>query len=232
MEEMEPREPLARRSSWIADEAPPEGQRAALLRLVAAMRKITEGLMDMDAPEADLLEAAEATERFAERLEATRTGHRTWGFAETSTSGNTHAMFDRSPLIGLGNPVAPPLRLREEGNEVVGTAVFGTQYEGPPGHVHGGMVAAAFDEALGMAQAMTGQPGMTGTLTVRYRRPTPLHTEVRFRARVERVEGRKIFATGTLHAGEVLCAEAEGVFIMVDFERFRAEVERQASAKG
>jgi acyl-CoA thioesterase FadM len=94
------------------------------------------------------------------------------------------------------------------------------------------MVAAAFDEALGMAQAMTGQPGMTGTLTVRYRRPTPLHTELHFRARVERVEGRKIFAAGTLHAGEVLCAEAEGVFITVDFERFRAEVERRAAGKG
>lgn len=227
MDEREPGEPFARLSSWIADEAPPEGQRAALLRMVAALRKITEGLIDMDAPEADLVAAAEAAERFALRLEATRTGHRTWGFAETSTSGNTRAMFDRSPLIGLGNAVAPPLRLWVEGDEVVGTAVFGTQYEGPPGHVHGGMVAAAFDEALGMAQAMTGQPGMTGTLTVRYRRPTPLHTEVRFRARVERVEGRKIFATGTLHAGEVLCAETEGVFITVDFERFRAEVEQR-----
>ena len=221
MEETGPTEPLARRSSWIADDAPPEGQRAALLRLAAAMRKITEGLMDMDAPEADLLAAAEASERFAERLEESRTGHRSWGFSETSPSGNTRAMFDHSPLIGQANPVAPPLRLWVEGEEVVGTAVFGRQYEGPPGHVHGGMVAAAFDEALGMVQAMTGRPGMTGTLTVRYRRPTPLHQELRFRARVERVEGRKIFASGTLHAGEVLCAEAEGVFISVDFDRFR-----------
>jgi acyl-coenzyme A thioesterase PaaI-like protein len=231
MDETRPTEPFARPSNWIAGEAPPEGQRAALLRLVAAMRKISEGLMDMEAPEADLLAAAEATERFAERLEATRTGHRTWGFAETSTSGNTRAMFDRSPLIGLGNPVAPPLRLSVEGEEVVGSAVFGTQYEGPPGHVHGGMVAAAFDEALGMAQAMTGRPGMTGTLTVRYRRPTPLYTEVRFRARVERVEGRKIFAAGTLHAGDVLCAEAEGVFIMVDFERFRVAAEQRRAGE-
>ena len=226
MEETGPREPFARLSTWIANEAPPEGQRAALLRLAAALRKITEGLMDMDAPEADLSAAAEASERFAERLEATRTGRRSWGFGETSPSGDTRALFDHSPLLGMANPVAPPLKLWVEGDAVVGTAVFGKQYEGPPGHVHGGLVAAAFDEALGMAQAMTGQPGMTGTLTVRYRRPTPLSVEVRFRARVERVEGRKIFATGTLHAGEVLCAEAEGVFIMVDFERLRVEVER------
>jgi acyl-coenzyme A thioesterase PaaI-like protein len=224
MEPTEPREPFARLSTWIPGEAPPEGQRAALHRLAAALRNITEALMDMDAPEADLIAAAEASERFVERLEATRTGHRSWGYSETSPSGNPRALFDHSPLLGLANPVAPPLRLRIEGDAVVGTAVFGKQYEGPPGHVHGGLVAAAFDEALGMAQAMTGHPGMTGTLTVRYRRPTPLHTEVRFHARVDRVEGRKIFASGTLHAGDVLCAEAEGVFISVDFERLRIAI--------
>jgi acyl-coenzyme A thioesterase PaaI-like protein len=106
-----------------------------------------------------------------------------------------------------------------DGDRIIGRANFGAQYEGPPGHVHGGIIAAAFDEVLGMAQARTGRPGMTGTLTIRYRRPTPLHTEVVFEARVDRVEGRKIFAAGTLHAGETLCAEAEGIFISVDFSR-------------
>jgi hypothetical protein len=36
---------------------------------------------------------------------------------------------------------------------------------------------------------------------------------------VDRVEGRKIFTSGTLHAGDDLCAEAEGLFISVDFSR-------------
>ncbi|GMV84387.1 MAG: aromatic compound degradation protein PaaI [Dehalococcoidia bacterium] len=232
MEPLEPREPLARLSTWMPGEAPPEGHRAALLRLAAALRDITEALMDMDAPEADLIEAAEASERFVERLEATRTGHRSWGYGETSPSGNPRALFDHSPLLGLANPVAPPLRLRIEEDGVVGTAVFGKRYEGPPGHVHGGLIAAAFDETLGMAQAMTGQPGMTGTLTIRYRHPTPLHTEVQFRASVDRVEGRKIFTSGTLHAGDILCAEAEGVFISVDFERLRTAMRGTDSPPG
>jgi acyl-coenzyme A thioesterase PaaI-like protein len=105
---------------------------------------------------------------------------------------------------------------------VHGRAVFGSAYEGPPGHVHGGYVAAAFDEVLGFANALSGTPGMTGTLTVRYRQPTPLHTELRFEARFERAEGRKIFTSGQLFAGDTLCAEAEGLFIAVNFERFRA----------
>ena len=88
--------------------------------------------------------------------------------------------------------------------------------------MHGGYVAAAFDEVLGFANALSGNPGMTGTLTVRYRRPTPLHTELRFEAHYDRSEGRKIFTSGQLFAGETLCAEAEGLFISVDFERFRA----------
>ena len=61
---------------------------------------------------------------------------------------------------------------------IKGTVTFGSAYEGPPGHVHGGYVAAAFDELLGMTQSLGGMPGMTGTLTVRYRRPTPLRTEL------------------------------------------------------
>ena len=208
--------PFFRPSTWLAD-GPPSGQRLAWHKLSAAMRKINEALMDMDAPEAALLAAAERAEAFAVSLEETRTGHSAWGFAEASVGGSPRMMLDRSPLIGLGNPVAPPLTFRQEGDHVEGTGTFGLQYEGPPGSVHGGFVAAAFDEVLGMAQSLTGRPGMTGTLTVRYRKPTPLHTDLRFVARVDRVEGRKIFASGELFAGETLCAEAEGIFISVDF---------------
>ena len=91
---------------------------------------------------------------------------------------------------------AAPLHLKVRGDKVHGTAVFGAAYEGPPGCVHGGFIAASFDEVLGMTQSMTGHPGMTGTLTIRYRRPTPLHAEIRFEAELDRVEGRKIFTVG------------------------------------
>lgn len=209
---------MASSSRWVPGE-PPAGQRAALHRLAASMRKVTEAISDMDASEEDLVAAADAFEAFAERFEASRRGHRIWGYAESAPAGDVLAIFDRSPTIGLGNPIAPPLAMRIDGEDVVGTGTYGRQYEGPPGHVHGGQVAAAFDEVLGMAQSRTGRAGMTGTLTIRYRKPTPLYTELVFRGRVDRVEGRKLFTSGTVHAGETLCAEAEAIFITVDFEK-------------
>ncbi|OAI41178.1 hypothetical protein AYO38_04295 [bacterium SCGC AG-212-C10] len=206
---------------WRPDDQPPAGQRAAFHRLAAAIRRMNELLMDSEMPEDELLAAAEAAERFANRLADGPRGRPHWGYAETSNAGDTRAFFDSSPIIGMANPVAPPLTLWVSEEGVEGTARYGQQYEGPPGHVHGGFVAASFDEVLGMAQSQTGSPGMTGTLTVRYRRPTPLHREVRFRGKVDRVEGRKIFTSATLYEGETLCAEAEGLFISVDFRRFR-----------
>ncbi len=207
-------------SRWT-EAPPPTGQRVALHKLSAALRKINEALMDMDAEEADLLAAATAAEQFAARLEETRTGHHQWGFAESSTAPSTRVMLDRSPIIGLGNPLAPPLSFRVEGNQVKGSGRFGLQYEGPPMSVHGGFVAAALDELLGMAQSLSGKSGMTGTLTIKYRRPTPLHKDLDLTAWVDHIEGRKIFVSGTIHHEGTLCAEADGVFISVDFEKMR-----------
>src|SRR5688500_4014751 len=211
-------EPLFRPSSWLAD-GPLDGQRLAWHRLSASLRQINEALMDMDATEADLLAAAERAEIFAANLETTRKGRQHWGFAESSVAGTPRGMLDRSPIIGLGNPVAPPLTFAVEGDHVVGRGSFGLQYEGPPGCVHGGFVAAAFDEVLGMAQSLTGTPGMTGTMTVRYRKPTPLYADLRFEGWVDRVEGRKIFTLGRALHDDELTAEADAVFITVDFSK-------------
>ncbi len=214
--------PSLRISSWV-QEPPPSGQRTAWHRLAAGMRAVNEALMDMDASEQDLEAAAEALHQFAENLEKTRTGRQHWGFGESAPAGTTRAMMDRSPIVGLGNPVAPPLVFGVEGDQVVGRGRFGLQYEGPPNSVHGGFVAAALDELLGMAQSLSGKAGMTGTLTVRYRKPTPLHTDLTLTARVEKVEGRKIFTSGEVRAGDMLCAEAEGIFISVDFQAVFAQ---------
>jgi acyl-coenzyme A thioesterase PaaI-like protein len=208
---------------WNASEMEAGGAWGEKRRLAAAMRVVIERLMTSDAPEDELRAAADALERYAERLARHPRADRYFGFAESANAGNVLAFFDQSPIIGRANPIAPPVVMRaEDGRVVVGTARFGSAYEGPPGCVHGGWVAAAFDELLGFAQSLTGQGGMTGTLTVRYRKPTPLHTELRLAARVDRVEGRKIFASGEIHAGEVRTAEAEGIFISVDRARFLA----------
>jgi acyl-coenzyme A thioesterase PaaI-like protein len=140
--------------------------------------------------------------------------------AEASVTGDPHTSVFVSPFVGALNPLAPPLSVDMVDDAIVATGVFGDQYEGPPGYVHGGVIAAVFDEVLGFAQSLSGRPGMTGRLTIHYRSPTPLHTELRVEGRVDRMDGRKIFTTGRLFHGDTLCAEAEGLFISMDPQRF------------
>ena len=194
-------------------------QRLEMRRLADAMRLVIDRLVATRAPQERLAEAATALEAIAAQLEGYPQGHTFEGFSESANAGDPHAFFDHSPIIGRANPLAPPLDLATLEDKVVGRARFGSAYEGPPGAVHGGYVAAAFDELLGMAQSLGGKPGMTGTLTIRYRRPHPLHTEIEFEAELVRVEGRKIFTTGRSYAGGNLLAEAEGIFISVDFSK-------------
>jgi acyl-coenzyme A thioesterase PaaI-like protein len=213
---------------WDAMRAQAAGSWAESRRLAAAMRMVIERLIKIDAPEDELRRAAEGLERYAGRLETHPQRMRPAGFAEAANAGDIGAFFDYSPLIGLSNPLAPPISLWADGDRVYGTVTFGSAYEGPPGCLHGGFVAASFDEVLGFVQSLTGRPGMTAKLVTRYRQPTPLHTELRFEARVTRSDGRKNFAEGRLYAGETLCAEAEAIFIAIDREKVMELDEAQA----
>lgn len=200
-------------------------------RLADAMRLVIERLVPSNAPEPELRRAAEGLERYAERLKEHPRLRRSLGHSEAATAGDVGAFFDQSPLIGLANPLAPPITIAQSGERgAVASVRFGSAYEGPPGCVHGGYVAAAFDEVLGFVQSLSGNPGFTGKLTIRYRNPTPLHTELRVRATLLRSEGRKNFTEARLMAGDTLCAEAEAVFITArpgSIDELEAARERQ-----
>ena len=182
----------------------------ARVRLAEVTRDFIRGSMVSTSDAADILAAAGLVEEALARV------------ARDGASGNVAAadshFTDRSPFYGTMNPLSMPMQLGRddafgEHGLITGCAVFTEPHEGPPGHVHGGFIASAFDEVLGMSQSLTGRPGMTGRLTVTYRAPTPLHTEIVFRGWVDRVEGRKIHTKGTSHHGDVLCSEAEGLFL-------------------
>lgn len=202
-------------------------------RLATAMRLVIERLVPSNAPVDELQRAADALERYAEALKDHPRLKDARLYGESANAGDVGAFFDQSPLIGLANPLAPPLTIgRKDDRHAHATGIFGSAYEGPPGSVHGGFVAAAFDEVLGYVQSLSGHPGMTGTLKVIYRSPTPLHTPLLFEAKLERVEGRKIFTSARLEAGGVLCAEAEAIFISFREGQMKkladARVEREA----
>ena len=140
---------------------------------------------------------------------------------------------DQSPIRGRRNPVAPPLVLERvegpDGPRMLGEVTFSRVYEGPPHGVHGGFVAALFDEILGAAQGLVPPPGVTALLAIRYRNVTPIEEPLRFEAWIADDRERRIEARATCHAGDTLTADARGTFVRVDFE---AVQQRMAGRRG
>lgn len=187
-------------------------------QLAAAVRDLVDAVLTAEhASPDDLLDAAAAAEEIAIRLgREPRTDDRT----RSRPSARDHTDYlPRSPLVGEVSPLAPPVAWRVVDGRVQARGIYHAAYEGPPGYVHGGWVALTFDEILGMANLAAGRPAMTGTLKVRYLRPTPLHTEVEIEGWTDRVEGRRVVARGRMVANGRVTAEAEGLFVIIDAER-------------
>ena len=123
------------------------------------------------------------------------------------------AFFPYSPVIGPRNPLAAPARFEVSNGEIHGEVTLGPVFNGPPGSVHGGVTALVFDEVLGCTALANGFGGYTGTLSVRYLKPVPIGEPLRLEGRMGEIDGRKAVARGQMWVGDVLCAEAEGVFV-------------------
>ena len=123
------------------------------------------------------------------------------------------AFFPYSPIIGRLNPASPPAEFWVKDVEVHGRMNLSAVYAGPPGMVHGGIIAMVFDELLGVVNVVNDKGGYTGTLKVVYQRPTPLLKEITLRAWPSGSEGRKLFVSGEMVCDGVVTASAEGVFI-------------------
>ncbi|WP_327115309.1 PaaI family thioesterase [Nocardia sp. NBC_01730] len=126
--------------------------------------------------------------------------------------------WTRFDLPARGNITLPPFFIDHADQDGVDARItFRTFHLGGNNAAHGGHVAIGFDDLLGMTAAVhTGAVTRTASLTVDYRAITPLNTELKVRAWVERREGRKVYVRATLHDGERLCAEANGLFIVLN----------------
>jgi hypothetical protein len=199
------------------------------LQIAEELRVVCDELLATSAPVEELERTRMIVNQAVSLLKSRPHSHDYVGPSEGSFA-PMNSFLDRSPIIGAINPLSVPMRMDIEGDgginsTVVGYALFPAAYEGPPGCVHGGFIAAYFDEVLGMTQSLSGNPGMTVNLTVDYRAPTPLKQPVIFRGRVVSIDGRKISVAGTLHHGETLCAEAKGLFVSMRPEVFSRLIE-------
>lgn len=202
-------------------------------RLAQALRQLSAEVVACDAPDELFREAAEKAEDFVERLRAEpRRKRNLAGSLEEEIRDGKEGyhygdLVDFSPLAGMSNPVAPPMRIHKADDAtLVGRVTFSSAYEGGPGLTHGGSVAAAFDELLGLTQSLTGEAGMTANLKVRYRNPCPLQVDLRMEGKVYRKEGRRIVTRGTMHAGHRIVADGEATFIVLEDEAYREKIFR------
>ncbi|MBN7797951.1 PaaI family thioesterase [Parahaliea mediterranea] len=195
--------------------APPNSSHwEAKRRLAEAVRQLNDLLVSTVASDAELAQASAQVEALNRTLADTPRLHGTLAYLKSGEHGHYGEInHELNAVGGQSNPLAPGLNMWLDGNRAYGTVRCGLAYEGPPGFVHGGFVAAIFDQFLGMAQVAGGQPGMTGTLTVRYLRPTPLNTELKLSAQLSRAEDRKTLVSGELRAGGEITATAEGLFV-------------------
>ena len=179
--------------------------------LADRVRAAVDATVLTEADDATVAEAMQLLDRAAGLLSSTqREGEFTPDVVDVH---RPHHFSPWSPVIGYGNPVAPPIEMTVGEGTATGRATFGWTYQGPAGLVHGAVIAGVYDDVLGLANLGAGVPAMTGTLTIRFRKPTPLHREIVFEANVQRVEGRKVFTTGQSTVDGEVTSEAEGIFV-------------------
>jgi acyl-coenzyme A thioesterase PaaI-like protein len=197
-------------------------------KLASELRRVSNVLCDSGASEADILALAELMGDKADFLETEPQEEQAEGTVSSLVPG-METFFDRGPIAGRSNPVSPPasLRIDVDARRVVGEVEFGKAFEGAPGCVHGGFVAAVLDEALGMACVFGGGPAMTAELTTRYLHHTPIEKPLKIEAKLEGVEGKRVRTSGRVTSEGVTVVDSTGLFIAVGTKKFEALVSAQ-----
>jgi acyl-coenzyme A thioesterase PaaI-like protein len=185
--------------------APPTG--AAAVRAADALRRLTNLAAGTTASDELLDEIAAAADALADRLAPFAEASR---FPQGERLGGAAGVFATHPIIGATNPAAPPLVVAPDGERLVGRATYGPLHEGPPGYVHGGLMASAFDAMVVMTAGINSLGGMTRSLAIRYRRPAPLGVELVYGGAVESAGARSTIVRVELRHGNHLCAECTG----------------------
>jgi acyl-coenzyme A thioesterase PaaI-like protein len=189
--------------------------------LAARLRSLADRLADV--PPDTTLDLAEAERRAGAVAEVLGEPAPRSAFALASDRRREEGLdgFPRHPL-GVGAcAVFPAFTWDHEAQSASATITFGPAFEGPPGTVHGGFVAAAFDMVVSSTATRVLGQAVTRSLRIRYLRPTPLGEPLTFTAEVGEVHGRlaPVVARCRL-AGGRLTAKAEGEFASVSRERF------------
>ncbi|WP_017587280.1 PaaI family thioesterase [Nocardiopsis ganjiahuensis] len=188
---------------------------AELRTLVSRVHDLVDAVANTEVDTDTLAETAATVEELTGRLNVARRQIGTMVRRELG-DGTTLVGTITNIVEGETNPAAPQLFLDRTDEGLRAEVTLNTVYQGPPGLVHGGWIAAMLDQAVGSVSAVETSPGLTANLEINYRRPTPLFTPLEITSWVERVEGRKVFVAGRIRAHGKVTAEATGLMIQVE----------------
>ena len=114
--------------------------------------------------------------------------------------------LDHAFDIGAYNPAFPEYTIDElNADSASGRVTFPVVFEGPPGLVNGGFIGVFFDCVTQHHSCATGRTGKTRSLTVTFRRPTPVLTELSFDVMRVEADGRVTSTARLLLGDAVLC---------------------------
>jgi acyl-coenzyme A thioesterase PaaI-like protein len=119
---------------------------------------------------------------------------------------------------GAANDHAVGIELIADEGAAVGRVCFGAEHQGAPGLVHGGLLATLVDETMGAVVYGGKVTRVTAEMTLRYRRPTPIGTELVCRARLGEVDGRRFTVLATITAADAkddVLVEGEAVYVLL-----------------
>lgn len=182
--------------------------------LAAGLRRLVDAAVTTTVDIQALEDATDAARRITDALQAEPGLPGLLGYQKHGGYGSFGQLNQELNAVGgHSNPITPGLHMQVKGDQATGSVRFSHAFEGPPGCVHGGHIAALLDQFLGMAQIVGKQPGMTGTLSVRYLQPTPIEQELTLIAEVSTEGERKTRVRGKVMFGETVTATGEGLFV-------------------
>ena len=190
-----------------------------LVDLAASVRELVDRMLRVEGGAEALRRARQAVDEASRRLEPHVRAEGPPRFGPRPEHPDARPYYVDGVMLARHLPHAPDFDIATQDGVTRGHVFFRVAFEGPPGCVHGGHVASFFDQILGHHNLELGWPAMTASLTVHYRRPTPLYTRLDFEVRTLRTEGRKVTTAGTLRAGDRVFAEGEGLFLLPDATR-------------
>ena len=177
---------------------------AARHRLRGATARILDVFVAHEGTPDQLNAWADTAEGYAARLEDSPPETVFWGLGSRGVLSVTGL-----PAVVDGRP-----RVADTGDRAEAMVTYGREHEGHPGLVHGGTLAATFDDLFGLFQTFSHPPVVTAELTVRFLAPVRVGSTVRFEAEIVERERRKMRVRGHASIDGATCAAAEALFVI------------------